>query len=196
MSIASPRHRTNWRAVRTATGLLFLSSSIAFIGVLIVLYFWFLGGRFTIDGTAQLVGGLASMIGAPWSLLPPLPWHLYLQALPIPIAASGVEFGVPVVIAAFGMPRRFVWALWIVWALVSGLDLYTTFAGTGIADATSHPFRQFLASNPPARGGVTFALTFGPEALLSALVYIVQQAWRGWLDSWRQYDTGSRSVVA
>ncbi len=179
----------DWRAIGAALAMLCVCAGIVFIGSLIFLFFWIIGGRFTIDGTAQLANLLSHFVGAPFRVAVPLAWHQYMSALPIPVAASAVEFGVPAVLAVFPLPRRVKVVLWIIWAFVSGLDLYTTFMGTGIADRTLHPFRQWLAGNAAGRGVVTGLLTFGPELMATALVTVLSMATRGVITSWRGNDT-------
>ena len=106
MSVAARSYATrDWRAVGAALAMLGVCAGIAFIGGLSFLCFWLIGGRFTIDGTAGIATLLAQFIGAPWRIAPPLPWQPYVAALPIPLAASAAEFGVPTVLAVFRPPR-------------------------------------------------------------------------------------------
>lgn len=176
------RGRHRWGAFGIASGVLGLVAGIALIGLLIVVFFWCIGARFSIDGAAWIGSWLAGFIGAPWSIPTPLAWDWYVRLVFIPLSMSAVEFGVPLVARVFPLGRQITAALFAIWSVTVILDLFTTYVGTGVVAPGAGEVAQRFAANPPARAVATVALTFLPELILSALIMLALLALGRWVD--------------
>jgi hypothetical protein len=148
-------------------------------GYIIVIFFWLIGARYTIDGAPLAANWILKFIRAPVQLTPIASYEWYLYLVWLPVLYSYVENrkrpirwvrenGVKVVKFA---PIAFC----IVWLFVSSTDGISTYLATTNPPSDAWYISKQVAQTPIIAGIWTAILTFGPEVLALALTWML---WR------------------
>lgn len=140
---------------------------VVVIGWALLAVWWAAGAKYTIDGLPLVVNVIADFFHIPLSLARIADWHWYAVLCWLPVAISFVE--------RRNRPRRRLLgsgtmvAVVVIWCLVCGLDLGSTWLAVTTPEPTAWTLARQLATIPPLAGVWTALTTFAPEWAMAQL---------------------------
>ncbi len=132
--------------------------------VIVGLFLWPVGARFSIDGLLWLVNALIASFHAPFVIPIPPAWTVYLFLAPLPLICSRVEW-------SLSFRKQLDAHVYVVWILIAGYDAVTTYFGVRYPAADAWAVTKQVGTSIALSGILTAALTFGPE-------WLIREGWR------------------